>query len=69
MLVNEKALEELRLWLLGLLPEQESRSFEERLITDSEKVLGLSLSMPGAPLREIDGRWERQLRIESTRHK
>jgi len=36
MLVNEKALEELRLWLLGLLPEQESRSFEERLITDSE---------------------------------
>jgi len=36
MLVNEKALEELRLWLLGLLSEQESRSFEERLITDSE---------------------------------
>lgn len=36
MLVNEKSLEELRLWLLGLLPEQESRSFEERLITDSE---------------------------------
>jgi len=36
MLVNEKALGELRLWLLGLLPEQESRSFEERLITDSE---------------------------------
>ena len=36
MLVNEKALEELRLWLLGLSSEQESRSFEERLITDSE---------------------------------
>jgi hypothetical protein len=36
MLVNEKALEELWLWLLGLLPEQESRSFEERLVTDSE---------------------------------
>ena len=36
MLVNEKAQEELRLWLLGLLPEEESRSFEERLMTDSE---------------------------------
>lgn len=36
MLTNEKALEEVRVWLLGLLPEQESRSFEERLITDSE---------------------------------
>lgn len=36
MLTNEKALEEVRLWLLGLLPEQESRAFEERLITDSE---------------------------------
>ena len=36
MLTDQKALGELRLWLLGLLPEQESRSFEERLITDSE---------------------------------
>ena len=36
MLTNEKALEEVRLWLLGLLPEQDSRSLEERLITDSE---------------------------------
>jgi hypothetical protein len=36
MLTNEKVLEDLRLWLLGLLPEQESRSLEERLITDSE---------------------------------
>jgi hypothetical protein len=36
MQTNERALEELRLWLLGLLPEQESRSMEERLITDSE---------------------------------
>jgi hypothetical protein len=36
MLTNEKALEDLRGWLLGLLPEQESRSLEERLITDSE---------------------------------
>ena len=36
MLTNEKTLEDLRLWLLGLLPEQESRSLEERLITDSE---------------------------------
>ena len=36
MLTNEKALEELRLWLLGLLPEQDSRSLEELLITDSE---------------------------------
>lgn len=35
MLTNEKALD-LRPWLLGLLPEQESRSVEERLITDSE---------------------------------
>ena len=35
MLTNEKALEEVRLWLLGLLPEQDSRSLEERLITDS----------------------------------
>ena len=35
MLTNEKALD-LRLWLLGLLPEQDSRSLEERLITDSE---------------------------------
>lgn len=36
MLTNDKALEELRLWLLGLLPEPESRSVEERLITDAE---------------------------------
>src|SRR5829696_8575239 len=36
MLTNEKTVEDLRLWLLGLLPEQESRSIEERLITDSE---------------------------------
>lgn len=36
MLTNEKAQEDLRLWLLGLLPEEESRSLEERLITDSE---------------------------------
>ena len=36
MLTNEKAQEDLRLWLLGLLPEQESQSLEERLITDSE---------------------------------
>lgn len=36
MLTNEKAQEDVRLWLLGLLPEQESRSLEERLITDSE---------------------------------
>ena len=35
MLTNDKAVEDLRLWLLGLLPEQESRSLEERLITDS----------------------------------
>lgn len=36
MLTNENAVDDLRLWLLGLLPEQDSRSFEERLITDSE---------------------------------
>ena len=36
MLTNEKAQVDLRLWLLGLLAEQESRSLEERLITDSE---------------------------------
>lgn len=35
MLTNEKAVAEVRPWLLGLLPEQESRSLEERLITDS----------------------------------
>ena len=35
MLTNEKVLD-LRLWLLGLLTEQESRSLEERLITESE---------------------------------
>jgi hypothetical protein len=34
-LTNEKAVAEVRPWLLGLLPEQESRSLEERLITDS----------------------------------
>lgn len=36
MLTNEKAQEDLRLWLLGLLPDQESQSLEERLITDAE---------------------------------
>ena len=36
MLTNEKSLEDLRLWLLGLLPEQDSRSLEEGLITDAE---------------------------------
>lgn len=35
MLTNEKAVAEVRPWLLGLLPEQESRSLEERLITES----------------------------------
>ena len=35
MLTNEKAVAEVRPWLLGLLPEHESRSLEERLITDS----------------------------------
>ena len=35
MLTNEKAVAEVRPWLLGLLSEQESRSLEERLITDS----------------------------------
>lgn len=35
MLINEKV-PDLRLWLLGMLPEQKSRSLEERLITDSE---------------------------------
>jgi hypothetical protein len=34
-LTNEKAVAEVRPWLLGLLPEQESRSLEERMITDS----------------------------------
>jgi hypothetical protein len=34
-LTNEKAAAEVRPWLLGLLPEQESRSLEERMITDS----------------------------------
>ena len=36
MQTNERALEDLRPWLLGLLPEQDSRSLEEWLITDSE---------------------------------
>ena len=36
MLTNEKSLEDLRVWLLGLMSEQESRSLEEQLITDSE---------------------------------
>ena len=36
MLTNDKALEDLRQWLLGLMPDQESRALEERLLTDSE---------------------------------
>lgn len=36
MLTDDKVLEDLRRWLLGLLPEQESRVLEERLIIDSE---------------------------------
>lgn len=36
MSTRAKAPEDLRLWLLGLLPDQESRVLEERLITDAE---------------------------------